>query len=55
MTVQNGTREEQLEAALREVIRLRLATEEGSLAKRADRMWTVACDALGVKGTGDGR
>jgi hypothetical protein len=49
------TREERLEAALREVLRLRLATDEGTPAKRADRMWQVACDALGVKGTGNER
>ena len=48
-------REERLEAALREVLRLRLATNEGTPAKRADRMWQVACDALGVKGAGNER
>ncbi|MBD0274313.1 MAG: hypothetical protein ICV73_20570 [Acetobacteraceae bacterium] len=40
---------------MREVLRLRLATDEGTPAKRADRMWQVACDALGMKGAGNGR
>ncbi|MBY3155339.1 hypothetical protein HFO56_23735 [Rhizobium laguerreae] len=30
-----------------EIERLRLASEEGSLAKRADRMWEIACEMLG--------
>ena len=33
-------------AALREVARLRLATDEGSLRVRADRMWELAKAAL---------
>jgi hypothetical protein len=38
---------ERLRAALAEIERLRLATDEGTLAKRADRMWEIACEALG--------
>jgi len=30
-----------------EIARLRLATDEGSLAKRADRMWEIARQMLG--------
>ena len=30
-----------------EIERLRLATDEGSLAKRADRIWEIACQMLG--------
>lgn len=36
-----------LREALKEITRLRLATDEGTLAKRADRMWVVASTALG--------
>lgn len=39
--------EHALRKALEEISRLRLATEEGSLAKRADRMWEIAEAALG--------
>lgn len=38
---------ERLQAALSEIARLRLATGEGTLAKRADRMWEIACEMLG--------
>lgn len=41
------TREAILEAALREIIRLRLATDEGTLRVRADRIWEVATKAIG--------
>lgn len=34
-------------AALAEIERLRLATSEGSLARRADRMWEIACEMRG--------
>ncbi|MBX5015902.1 Lar family restriction alleviation protein [Rhizobium lentis] len=34
-------------SALAEIERLRMATTEGSLAKRADRMWEIACEAQG--------
>lgn len=37
---------EQLLAALIEIERLRLATNEGSLRVRADRMWEVATAAI---------
>ncbi len=37
----------QLEAALREIVRLRVATHEGSLRVRADIMWEIARGALG--------
>lgn len=33
-------------AALREIERLRLATNEGSLRVRADRMWEIATAAI---------
>jgi hypothetical protein len=33
--------------ALAEIERLRLATDEGPLARRADRMWEIACEAQG--------
>jgi hypothetical protein len=36
----------ELASALKEVARLRLATSEGSLGVRADRMWQIAEDAL---------
>jgi hypothetical protein len=36
----------ELEAALREIIRLRIATNEGTLAKRADAIWQLATDVL---------
>jgi hypothetical protein len=36
----------ELEAALREIIRLRLATDEGTLARRADAMWQLATNVL---------
>jgi hypothetical protein len=35
------------QAAFAEIERLRLATDEGSLAKRADRMWEIASEMLG--------
>jgi hypothetical protein len=35
-----------------EIARLRLATDEGSLAKRADRMWQIARQMLGDPVTG---
>jgi hypothetical protein len=34
------------EQALQEIARLRLATDEGSLRVRADRMWEIALAAL---------
>ena len=34
-------------AAFAEIERLRLATDEGTLAKRADRMWEIACEMQG--------
>ncbi len=30
-----------------EIERLRLATADGTLAKRSDRMWEIACEMLG--------
>lgn len=41
------TDQEKLVKALEEISRLRLATDEGSLAKRADRMWEIAEAVLG--------
>lgn len=35
------------EAAFAEIERLRMATNEGTLAKRADRMWEIACEMQG--------
>ena len=37
-----------LREALTEIARLRLATSEGSLRNRADRMWEVASKAIGA-------
>lgn len=34
-------------AALAEIERLRMATDEGSLARRANRMWEIACQLQG--------
>jgi hypothetical protein len=39
-------RERATREAMTEVVRLRLATDEGTLAKRADRMWQIATDML---------
>lgn len=50
--------ERKMREALTEVARLRLATDEGTLAKRADRMWQLATDmlaALQPQETDDGR
>lgn len=38
---------EDADVAFAEIERLRLATDEGSLAKRADRMWEIARQMLG--------
>lgn len=45
-TVEKDDRISQLERALTEIERLRLATDEGSLRVRADRMWEIAREAL---------
>lgn len=43
----NSTQQDRALAAFAEIERLRMATDEGSLAKRADRMWGIACEMLG--------
>ena len=45
---------ERLRAALEKISRTRLTTSEGSLAKRADRMWQMAEAALGRPMAGGG-
>jgi hypothetical protein len=42
-----STQQDRALAAFAEIERLRMATDEGSLAKRADRMWEIACEMLG--------
>ena len=39
--------QEDMKPIFAEIARLRLATDEGSLAKRADRMWEIARQMLG--------
>lgn len=38
---------EDFQAAFAEIERLRLVTDEGTIAKRADRMWEIACEMRG--------
>ncbi|MCS4088744.1 hypothetical protein [Rhizobium sp. BK176] len=42
-----STQHDRAQTAFAEIERLRMATDEGSLAKRADRMWEIACEMLG--------
>lgn len=44
----DGT-DDPLRVALTEIVRLRLATSEGTCAKRFDRAWQIATDALAIK------
>src|SRR5688572_8763797 len=46
--------EEKMRRALEEVVRLRLATNEGTLRVRADRMWEIATAALSTKQDAEG-
>ena len=39
--------EEDARVAFAEIERLRLATDEGSLAQRANRIWEIACQMQG--------